>query len=92
MPVTQESFRDPRKLYAVEVISPFYIEGREVPKVGDVVQLPRSMAAEVIHSGKARRLEVIPQAKPATQPFQPPAVTAPVAQEQPPISKPPKEK
>jgi hypothetical protein len=54
MALTSDSFRDPRKLYKVKVKSPFWITGREKPtEVGEVVALPRSDAAEVIHSNKA---------------------------------------
>jgi len=53
MPVTQDSFRDPRRMYRVRVISPFFITGRKEPTtVGEVVELPRSTAAEIIHSNK----------------------------------------
>lgn len=54
MALTNESFRDPRKLYKLRVKSPFFISGREKPtEVGEVVALPRSLAAEVVHSNKA---------------------------------------
>ena len=54
MALTNESFRDPRKLYRCRVKSPFYVGvGQPIPKVGDIVALPRSTAAEVVHSNKA---------------------------------------
>lgn len=58
MTLTNESFRDPRKLYRLRVKSPFFITGQKEPtKVGEVVSLPKSAAAEVVHSNKAIWLE-----------------------------------
>lgn len=54
MALTNESFRDPRKLFKLRVKSPFFITGEKEPtKVGQIVALPRSLAAEVVHSNKA---------------------------------------
>lgn len=52
-PVTDQSFRDPRTLYTVRALTGFYVDGREPAKSGDVLQLPRSKASELVHSGKA---------------------------------------
>jgi len=58
MALTQDSFRDPRRLYRVKVKSPFFVTGRKDPtEVGDIIALPRSEAAEVIHSNKAVSVE-----------------------------------
>jgi len=67
MALTQESFRDPRRQYAVRVLSGFFIEGREAATVGEILYLPRSKASELIHSGKAEAVIVDP-AKPAAAP------------------------
>jgi len=54
MALTNESFRDPRKLYRMRVKSPFFITGQKEPtKVGEIISLPRSLAAELLHSNKA---------------------------------------
>lgn len=54
MALTQDSFRDPRKLYKLRVKSSFFITGRLKPtEVGEIISLPRSQAAEVVHSNKA---------------------------------------
>lgn len=68
MPITQDSFRDPRKHYALRVISPFFLEGREPTKVGEIIHVPRSRASELVHSNKAVRLtaeEIAELSKPA---------------------------
>lgn len=53
MTLTQESFRDPRKLYRLKVKSPFFVTGQKEPtKVGEIISLPRSLAAELLHSNK----------------------------------------
>ena len=77
MPLTQESFRDPRKQYFVKATSGFYLEGRSVG-VGDVVSVSRSIAAELVHSGKGTRAEQ--PAAPAV-PLDPNAGVKPVAKE-----------
>jgi len=56
MPLTQDSFRDPRKLYPVRAKSGFFMEGRKAVEAGEILQLPRSVASELVHSGKADRL------------------------------------
>jgi len=80
MALTSDSFRDPRKLYKVKVKSPFWIAGRDDPtKVGEVVSLPRSDAAEVIHSNKADP-HVEGELAPSTSPIlraQPPLMPEP---------------
>lgn len=54
MALTNESFRDPRKLYKLKVKASFFMPDRQEPaKVGEIVSLPRSLAAELIHSNKA---------------------------------------
>lgn len=55
MPLTPDSFRsDPRRRVRVRALGGFYLEGREKPVVEDeVVELPFSMAAGLIHSNKA---------------------------------------
>jgi len=69
MALTQDSFRDPRRLYRVKVKSPFFITGRKDPtEVGEIIQLPRSEAAEVIHSNKASPVEE-GQAAPSSSPI-----------------------
>jgi len=78
-PVTTDSFRDPRRLYAVRVLSGFFISGREPAKVGEVVNLPRTQAYEAVHSGKAEwvvETAAPPVAPPAVEPA--PPITTPV--------------
>jgi len=98
MALTQESFRDPRRQYAVRVLSGFFIEGREAATVGEILYLPRSKASELIHSGKAEAVIVdSTTAKPAAAPaaaggvvFAEPPVVQPKAAEH--AAKPAKEK
>ena len=66
MPLTNESFRDPRKQYFVKATSGFFLEGREPVNVGEVVSVSRSVAAELVHGRKAVRVvETPPPAVPA---------------------------
>ena len=73
MALTQDSFRDPRKLWAVKVTSGFFIEGRKPAETGEILQVPRSRASELVHSGKA--VYYTPPETPAAAP-PPPAVAA----------------
>jgi hypothetical protein len=76
--LTNESFRDPRRLYKLRVKSPFYITGRDKPtEVGEIISLPRSQAAEVIHSNKAIYADEDEVAKPANP--------SPILRAQPPL-------
>jgi ribosomal protein L16 Arg81 hydroxylase len=74
MALTQESFRDPRRMYTVKVISGFYISRDKVANPGDILQFPRSRAHELVSSGQAVHYDP-PPAAPAL------AAPAPVAPE-----------
>jgi acetamidase/formamidase len=53
MALTQSSFRDPRKQFAMKVLSGFIIEGREAACPGDIVHVSLSVARDLMHSKKA---------------------------------------
>jgi hypothetical protein len=53
MALTQASFRDPRKQFAMKVLSGFIIEGREPALTGDIVNVSLSVARDLMHSKKA---------------------------------------
>jgi len=66
MALTNDSFRDPRRLYRLKVKSPFFVSGREKPtEVGETISLPRSFAADVVHANKAEWLDA-PQTEATT--------------------------
>jgi len=73
MALTQESFRDPRRLYQVRAKSGFFLEGRKPVEPGEIVQVPRSIAAELVHSGKAERVEQTQAAAAPAAPTKPAA-------------------
>lgn len=69
MALTNESFRDPRKQYTLRAISGFYLADRAV-KPGETVNVPRSIAAELLHGNKAEMItdRPAPMAAAATPP------------------------
>lgn len=78
MALTQDSFRDPRRLWAVKVTSGFFMEGRKPAEAGEILNLPRSRASELVHSGKAVYYTEPP---PAPAPVPLPQAAAPVEPE-----------
>jgi hypothetical protein len=53
MALTSDSFRDPRRMYTVKVVSGFFISRDKVAKAGDILQFPRSRAHELVSAGQA---------------------------------------